>query len=185
MQPVAQQPPPPPGMQPVIQQPPPYAPPPAQAMHGGPLDKQAVLAQAPFVLNRPDQPWVVTIEGDSIVARWKWMDAYFFSPQEVTDEVRDYTFTVTLSDKGTYKEHDRTEEKEKSIKMEGGKLSLGTSSNSFMGKTNRKSFEFGIGQDKQSGEVGLVGFKYNTTSVKQPIREYLTSCGWKQAGLFG
>jgi len=47
------------------------------------------------------------------------------------------------------------------------------------------SFTFGMGKDNQTGEVGLVSFKFNTTTVKQPIRDYLTSCGWKKAGLFG
>jgi len=146
------------------------------------MNKQAILAQAPRVLNRPDQPWAVTIEGDSIVARWKWMDATFFAPHEITDETRQFTFTVTLTDKGTWKEIDRTENKSAGVKMQGGKMSFGASSNNFMGKTNQKSFQFGVGKNNQTGEAGIIGFKFNTTSVKQPIRDYLTSCGWKKSG---
>jgi len=62
-------------------------------------EKEKVLAQAPEALNKPDQPWEATVEGDSIVARWKWMDATFFSAHSVTDETRAYTFTVTLDGK--------------------------------------------------------------------------------------
>ena len=164
-----------------------YAPPQQKQQNTMPaiFDKQTVLAGAPGALNRPDRPWEVAIEGDSIVARWKWMDATFFSPHEVSEETRQFTFIVTLTDRWTWKELDKTENKASGVKASGGKLSFGSSSNTFMGKTNQKSFQFGVGKDNQTGETGLVGFKFNTTDVKQPVREYLMSCGWKQAGLFG
>ena len=148
-------------------------------------DKQTVLSQAPWALNRPEQPWAVTVEGDSIVARWKWMDAAFFAPNEVNNEVKDYTFTVTLDNKGKWKELDRTEQKSSGLKMSGGGLSFGTSSNSFKGKTSQKSFSFGSGVNNQTGEAGLIRFKFDTSLVKKPIRAYLESHGWKKAGLFG
>ena len=166
--------------QPVYQQQ--YTPP-----QGAPAmtDKQTVLANAPGALNKLDRPWEVTVEGDSIVARWKWMDATFFSPHEISDETKQFTFTVTLTDKRTWKELDRTENKTSGVKMSGGKLSFGSSSSSFSGKTNQKSFSFGAGKNNQTGEVGLIGFKFNTTDVKQPVRDYLLACGWKPAGMFG
>ena len=148
-------------------------------------DKQKVLFDALEALNRPDRPWEVIIENDSIIARWKWMDATFFSPHEITDETKQFTFTVTLTDKGTWKELDKTENKTSGVNMSGGTLSFGSSSNSFTGKTNQKSFSFGAGRNNQTGESGIIGFKFNTTEVKQSVREYLMSCGWKKAGLFG
>jgi len=149
------------------------------------LNKQKVLADAQGALNSPGQPWEVTVQGDSIVARFKWMDATFFAPQEVNEETRQFTFTVTLSDKGTWKETDKTESKSSGVKMSGGKLSIGGSKKSFMGKTNQKSFSFGTGVNNQTGQAGLIGFKFDTSLVKQPIRDYLTCCGWKKGGLFG
>ena len=172
--------PPQPQQQPVYQQP--HAP-----TYNAPVmsEKQTVLANAPGALNRPDRPWEVTIEGDSIVARWKWMDATFFAPHEICDETKQFTFVVSLTDKRTWKELDRTENKTSGVKMSGGKLSFGSSSSSFQGKTNQKSFSFGAGKNNQTGESGFIGFKFNTTDVKQPVRDYLTACGWKPAGLFG
>ena len=167
-----------------IQQPAPqqtYQPQPVRQL----TQKQQTLYNAPQALNRPDQPWQVTAEGDALVARWKWMDATFFAPHEVTDATRDYTFTVTLSDKGTWRESDKSEEKSAGVKMSGGKLSFGSSSSSFSGKQSKKSFEFGLGQNNQTGQAGFVGFKFDTAAVKQPIRDYLTACGWKKAGLLG
>ena len=148
-------------------------------------DKQTVLSRAAGALNRPGQPWEATVQGDSIVAHWKWMDATFFAPHEVNDQTRRFTFTVTLTDKGTWKENDQTENKSTGVKMSGGKIGFGSSSRSFTGNTNQKSFAFGAGKNNQTGEAGLIGFKFDTTAVKQPIRDYLTSCGWKKAGMLG
>lgn len=149
------------------------------------VDKQKVLYDAQFVLNRPEQPWAVTVEGDSIVARWKWMDAMFFAPHEVNDETRQFTFTVTLKDNGKWKELDVTENKSAGMSMSGGKIGFGGSSKKFVGDTSQKSIQFGLGKNNQTGQAGVIGFKFDTTAVKQPIRDYLKACGWKKAGLFG
>ena len=147
--------------------------------------KQQTLHDATNALNSSSQSWVVTTEGDSIIAKWKWMDANFFSPSEVTNEIRDYTFRVILSDKGTYRELDKTEEKKSGVNVSGSKIGFGSSTSSFSGKTNQKSFSFGTGKNSQTGEVGFISFKFSTSLVKQPIREYLAERGWKKAGLFG
>jgi len=60
------------------------------------------LAEAPGAPNKPEQPWEVTVEGDSIIAHQKWMDASFFSPNEVCDETRALTFTIALNNKGKW-----------------------------------------------------------------------------------
>lgn len=149
------------------------------------VDKQKVLQDAAGALNKPDQPWEVKVEGDSIVARWKWMNATFFAPNEVNDETKQFTFTVTLSDKGKWKEIDVIENKSSKVSAGGGKIGFGGSSSTFIGSSNKKTIQFGAGKNNQTGQVGIVGFKFNTTSVKQPIRDYLTACGWKKAGIFG
>ena len=148
-------------------------------------DKNSMLYHAPTMLNSPDIPWQVTVEGDSIVARWKWMDAVWFAPHEITDEVKQYTFAVTLDDKGKFKELDTTEEKTRGITMEGGKIGFGTSSDTFSGKKTQKSFEFGLGRNNDTGQVGFIAFKYDTTQVKNQVRGWLEANGWKKAGLFG
>ena len=184
---------PPPQPQPQYQQPQPqYQPPPQPQPYAAPApvyaytDKYTVLQNAPGALNSPGQPWVVTVEGDSIVARWKWMDATFFSPHEVNEETKAFAFTVTLAGNGKYSEIDRSDEKSSGIKSTGGgKVGFGASSSGFIGNSTKKSFQFGVGQNNQTGEVGFIGFKFDTTALKAPIRDYLAACGWKKAGLFG
>jgi len=166
--------------QPMPQQPMPqaYAPPPAPPQAAPPLTlKQQTLRNAPIALNRPEQPWYVTAEGDALVARWKWSDGLHFPPHEVTREVQSFTFTVTLSDNGTWRELDNSEKKSVGLTFNNGSLGFGGSSSSFSGKQNKKSFSLGVQPDGQ-----LAASKFDTTLVKQPIREYLTACGWKKAG---
>lgn len=145
------------------------------------MDKYQVLQGAPLALNRPNQTWMVRIVGDSLVARVLLPDDPYAPPNpfEISDEMRQFTFTVTLSDKGTWKEHDTLEEKSSSVNFSGGNLSFGTSSNKQFGKTSQKSFQFGIGQNGSGSVV------FDTSTIKEPIREYLKNCGWKKAGLFG
>ena len=150
------------------------------------IDKQKVLTDALLVLNKENQPWEIIVDGSSIIATWKWMDATFFSAAEINQEIKDYKFTVTLDDKGKYKEKDNTENKSSSVGFSSdGKIKFGTSSSSFSGKTTQKSFSFGVGQNNKTGEAGLLIHKFDTDLVKKPIREYLAECGWKKAGLFG
>ena len=141
--------------------------------------KHLVLAQAPTALNRPDQPWAVTVQGDSIVASWKWMDATWFSPGEVSEETKAYTFTVTLEENGRWRELDTSNKKKFGVGLSGGKLSLGGSSSSFKGKTSQKSFSFGVGANNQTGQAGLVSYKFDTELIKKPVRDYLFSCGYR------
>lgn len=144
------------------------------------VDKNTVLANIQAELNKPDQPWEVAVEDDKIVARWKWMDATFFAPGKISSETRNYSFTVTLKDNGKWKELDRTTSQSKSASATGAKFQA----SGFVGKTSQKSFEFGFGKNKDTGESGVIDFKFDTSMVKKPIREYLKACGWKKSGLF-
>lgn len=148
-------------------------------------DKYQVLQGAPAALNRPDLPWVVYVEGESIVTRWKVEDPNFFSPMEINDETRQFTFTVTLTNKGTWKESDRMEEKSSGVSFDGKNLNFGKSSSTFKGKSTQKSMQFSIGLNDLTGQAGFAGFKFDTTPLKQSVRDYLSYYGWKKAGLFG
>ena len=144
--------------------------------------KEEVLNNALIVLNKPDKPWEVTITNDSIVAKWKWMDATFFSPNEITNEVKEYSYIVTLTDKGKWIEKDVTSEKEKNINIGENKIEFGSSN--FSGHTANKSITIGFGKNNTTNETGIVAFKYDTSLIKNEIRNYLQECGYKKKGLF-
>ena len=149
------------------------------------MDKQRVLQQASMVLNRPDMPWVISVEGSSIVLRYRWDEPDFFDPTTIEniDELREFTFYFILGDNGQWKEKDQEVNKSKGVSFSGGVLSFGSSSNAFRGKTNQKSFSAGLGR-KDDGSMGLVTAKFDTTPAKEYVRGWLMSCGWTKAGLF-
>ncbi len=146
------------------------------------VEKEKVLADASSILNNDSNPWDVTVEGNSIVAKWKWMDARFYSLTDVNDETKEYSFTVTLNDKGKWKEKEFQKRENVNIDLQSGKINIGSSFNS--GHMIGKSFTMGFGKDKQTGETGILKYKFDTQIIKEPIRKYLTDCGWKKGGLF-
>ncbi len=145
-------------------------------------NKQKMLDDAMMVLNNANNPWEVMVEGDCIIASWKWLDARFFGPQTITDEKKEYKFIVTLKDNGKYKETDIMKTKKPQINFRNGKLSFGSSAQ--QGNLMSKSIRIGLGKDKQTGEYGLIKSTFSTEAVKDPIRRYLKDNGWKKAGLF-
>lgn len=147
-------------------------------------DKQRVLDDAPNALNRDDLPWQITVEGDSIVGTWKWMDGRFFAPGSVTDAARQYVFTVTLQDNGKWRELDRTVDQSSGFRAGPGGLGYSSRHSSFKGKVVQKSFSFGVGKDNTTGDTGLIESRLDTTQLKEWVRGYLTQCGWKKAGFF-
>jgi hypothetical protein len=153
-------------------------------------DKNAMLQNAPAMLNGPTIPWEITVDGDNIIARWKWMDTTWFAPGEVSDETREYSHIITLHDNGKYKEHDVSVQRSSGIGMGpsnggSGGFGMNKSFSSFHGKQSEKSITIGLGRDHQTGQVGLVTSKFDTGLVKNQMRDWLAANGWKKAGLFG
>lgn len=146
-------------------------------------DKKKILQEVEKILNKEENPWKISVEGDNIIITWKWMDASFFSIGEVSNEEKSYKFIVTLKNNGKWKESEQTEEKSSNVNFRDGKTSIGKSM--FIGNSVQKSFTIGLGQNKESGENGIVKFKYDGKAMKEAIRKYLISQGWKKAGLFG
>jgi len=145
------------------------------------MDKQSILQNIQNDLNQQNQPWEITIQGDSIIASWKWSDATFFSPTEINDEVKEFKFIVTLLDNCKWSEKDVSVEKNTNISGNG----VTFEKSFFSGHQVSKSFTIGFGKDNSTGEVGVVKTKFDTTVIKKSIRDYLTKCGWKKKGFFG
>ena len=142
--------------------------------------KEEILRSIVNDLNREDQKWKITVDGDKIIADWKWMDATLFSPSEITNEVKEFKFVVTLLDNGKWKETDISSSTTSSPGLGGCSFNK----SGFKGKQFGKSITFGVGKNNDTDEVGLQTFKFNTDDIKKPIREYLKNSGWKKKGLF-
>ena len=83
--------------------------------------KEEILANIFNDLNINEKNWTISIEGNQIIAYWKWKDGIFFSPDSITDEVKEYKFIVTLLDNGKWKETDVTNNTSEGISLSSGK----------------------------------------------------------------
>ena len=150
------------------------------------MNIQEVL-QGALALNGDDKKYSVTVEGDKIITTVKWMDAVFFAPDSVTDEVRQFKFIAKINDNNTWLEIDES----KAVKKSAGMGGLSMNYSSFKGKEISFNKTIGIGKNREDGSVGVIKIEFNSEEYKKPVSEYLASCGYKKtnkgffASLFG
>lgn len=145
------------------------------------MTKQEVL-QGALALNDKGKNYSIQVEGDKIITTIKWMDAVFFSPNAVTDEMRNFAFSVKLRDDNTYTETDSSQAVTKTVGMGGARMNY----SSFKGKQVSINRTIGFGKNRNDGTTGLIQIQFNSEDYKKPVREYLASCGYHRAkkGLF-
>lgn len=139
---------------------------------------ETILVEAVNYFEHGNYPFSVSLEKpDTLVARWKWMDARFYGMNSITDEVKNYEFRVRVDAKGKYHEHDNSNSS--NVHMEKGKVTFG--SNSFSGMQTQKNITIGFGKNRDTNESGKLDFEFDTSLVKKPIRDFLNSNGLKKA----
>ena len=143
-------------------------------------DKQKVLNEI-LNLNNGNYPFSVNVEGDTIIAKWKWMDTTYFGVGVVTESIKNFTYTVVLNNDNTYSERDNSEENTKKVDL--AQQSFGMQKDLFVGKTTNKEIQFGFGTNNNTGETGVVVNKFDTKIIKEPIRTILENNGLRNAGI--
>lgn len=139
-------------------------------------NKDDVLLNITKALNSDNNPWKVSVENGIIVGTWKWMDSTFFGPRTITEEQEKYRFEVVLTDDGKWQEKDIINSKKNSLNPLAGNFSGQTKY--FSGKTWNKTIKIRFGKNKETGKTGIVMFNFDTNKIKEPIRDYLTRCGY-------
>jgi len=130
-----------------------------------------------LALNGSDKKYTITIEDNKIITTVKWMDAVFFSPGSVTDEVRNFKYIVKLNDDGTYT--DLTESS--ALKKRAGLSGLGVQYSSFKGKEMSFNRTISLGKNKEDNSVGIVDIKFNSEEYKKVVQDYLKCHGYNKA----
>ena len=138
-------------------------------------EKEEVLKDI-LQLNTPDIPWKIEVEGDAIIVNYKWMDAKFFSTTDITDEVRNYTYKITLNNDGTYTDLDQSTKKTVLFDILNGKIEI-TKSKS-LGHEKKKFFKIGFGKKNDSDEQGIIEYKFDNEIIKKKIEDFLHGCGY-------
>ncbi len=138
-----------------------------------------VLAQQMLALNQPDNPFVVQVQGNQIIASWNFTDTRWYPLFQKTGMQEAYQLIVTLNlNDGTATYLD----KKYSLQWSAGIPQVGAQvqASGFIGKT------YGSSSYKEYDVKGLHleldkehSFSYNTNTIKKPVFAVLDQCGWK------
>ena len=153
------------------------------------MENQSIqqILNGALALNGDDRKYIITVEENKIITTVKWMDAVFFAPDSVTDEVRQFKFIAQLNDNNTWLEIDES----KTVKKSAGIGGLSMNYSSFKGKEISFNKTIALGKNRDDNSVGVVKFVFNSEEYKKPVSDYLAACGYKKtnkgfwASLFG
>jgi len=143
------------------------------------VQKHIVLAEAPDALNRPDQPWEVSVEGDSIVARWKWEDPDWFKTQEVTADIRAFSYSVTLSDRGSWTDDSADRDRKPRFYKDGVRKNLRPALRELTAVTAERGVSTGPDDEVRTEPLAPADPEFDVAAIQKAIRSYLLSCGYR------
>lgn len=146
---------------------------------------QQLLADVP-TLNNPKEPFVFTVDGNTIVGRWDIVKATTLYVSELESIDKKYTITVTLDEaNGTYDFNEVQTSSEGSVKTSGASLRK----EAFSGKSTSKEFSFSFGglrKTKKGITAMPLVYSFSTAKIKDPLFGFLKQNGWKRKkGLLG
>ena len=139
------------------------------------MTKSEILAKA-LELNGDDKKYQITVEGDTIITRVKWMDATFFAPDAVTDEVKTFEYAVKIHDNGKYSEVSKISETTKGLSAGGASYTK----RGFAGKEITFDKTIGFGKNREDDSVGVINNTFYSEEYKKPVRALLKESGCKK-----
>lgn len=142
-----------------------------------PLDQ--LLAGVP-ALNDPEEPFVYTTEGDTIVGSWDIVKATTLYPKELESIDKQYRITVSFDQaKGTFDFNEVRTSSEGSVTAGGA----GFQKDFFSGKSSSKEFSFtfgGVSKTEDGFTAAPLVYSFSTSRIKEPLFRYLEQHGWKR-----
>ncbi len=136
--------------------------------------------------NSQDLPYKMEIvtEGISaeqyVVARWKWMDAAYFTGVSVTKEIQEFAVYYKLEPDGKYRYFDSADNLIARAGMADGRRGASVAAEAFYGKRIEYKKTVVLGRNNLNGKEGLVGFVLKSGSIHKPVKEWLEKNGYKK-----
>jgi len=150
----------------------------------------ATLLAAVPSLNDEAEPFVFTVEGDSIIGRWNIVHAQFVG-LDLTAGTIDKNFEIVVELNAKNSTYDFTENHSETRSGAGigtdGTISFGGSKTVFTGKSTSKSFSFDLGNvtKTESGVSPVLSYSFSTARIKDPLFGFLADNGWsRKKGFF-
>ena len=121
------------------------------------------------------------ISGDQyVVARWKWMDATYFTGVSITKEIQEFAVYYKLEADGRYRYFDSADNLIARTGMADGRRGASVAAEAFYGKRIEYKKTVVLGRNNLDGKEGLVGFVLNSKSIHKPVKEWLEKNGYKK-----
>ena len=139
------------------------------------LPKETVLNNCITDLNNEKEPWIITVENDSIVAKINWKDTTNINFTGITKDMENFEYRLTLNDDHTYSE---------TMITSSGTTTFGptiySAKGSFFIGTSLRHFEtIEFGTNNKTGETGVIKTKFSTDEIRDKIRYYVEERGFK------
>ncbi len=136
---------------------------------------QQVYEQARVALLISHPEWICTIEQNSLVIQLNWQNATYFNGRGVTHVARVYRHIVKVYPDGKFMTLDVHVNDENSIGLGGIVLSQ----DAFAGKSWNFHLEKELGHDNNTGETGILTYKFCTSDIQKPVKEYFEGQGFQ------
>jgi hypothetical protein len=147
-----------------------------------PLSTAATCARITAELNRPDQPFSYSCEGDRVIGTWDVADVTYQGLLSAGTIDEDYAITVTLDEQsGTYDVSERTSKSGSDVRLSGGTVGFGGSKQVFRGRSIGRSWGGGAALRATShGQAGHTwSYEFETSRIKRPLLDLLHDAGWQ------
>ena len=154
------------------------------------------LLTAVPTLDDPREPFVFTVDGDTIVGTWDIVKATTLYPVGLDLEHVDQDYRITVSfdtEKQTYDATEHQTSTTGSLGVDGDRIVGGGEKTFFKGKSSSKSFNVtfgGITKDEDGISAAPLVYSFETSRIKDPLFAFLDQHGWDRkkgflGGLFG
>lgn len=137
-------------------------------------DKEKVLQLAVQRLNDMKYPFTVTVDGNQLIAVWKWKDTTVLGSSMIAKENSSFRYIIRLRDDGTFYGFDADEE---TLFRGGADGKIYGGGKRFTGQEIR--FHKEISLSKKNGKMGLHTYGFSTREIHEPIIAFFETQGWR------
>jgi hypothetical protein len=134
-------------------------------------------------VNRPTAPFRVidgASEGVDVIAEWKIVDASWYEVFAKAGLSKTFSIFMKLH----LEAHEvRAVDREYSVSWSAGVPSIALAVSAFRGQTQSIEFGKAYGFTETLAPGQVYNYRFNTSEIKKPIQEAVTSCGWTYKGV--
>ncbi len=138
-------------------------------------DIQNYYMQAINYFSTSHPEWICTVEQGVLVIQLNWQNATYFNGMGLTHASRVYRHIVKIFPDGKWMATDVTVNNDSCVGLGGIRIS----ESAFSGKQWSYQAEKVLGHDNQTGQNGILTYKFNTADIQVPVKEYFNSLGFK------